>query len=323
MSSSRVLRLGTRASPLARWQADWVAARLAEHGVAVEMVLLTTRGDREQVGAIGALGGQGLFTKELQRALLAGEIDLAVHSLKDLPTDAVDGLILAAVPPRGPAGDVLVSRTVSTWDALPQGAVIGTGSLRRRTQLWHVRGDLKMQDVRGNIDTRLRKLAEGQYDALILAEAGLERLGLGSEIAQVLPKTLMLPAIGQGALGLETRSDDPHALSALTPLDDRDTRAAVTAERALLAALLGGCLAPVGAWGRVEAGRLLLSAVVLSQDGAQRIAAEAAGDSAAAAALGESVAADLLARGAGELISGARGHFSPGAAAHSPPPDSL
>lgn len=319
MSSSRVLRLGTRASPLARWQADWVAARLAEVGVEVEMVLLTTRGDREQLGPIGAMGGQGVFTKELQRALLAGEIDLAVHSLKDLPTDAVDGLTLAAVPPRGPSGDVLVSRKVSSWAELPQGAVVGTGSLRRRTQLWHARPDLKMQDVRGNIDTRLRKLDDGQYDALILAEAGLERLGLAGEIAQVLPKTLMLPAIGQGALGLETRSDDAGARSALAPLDDRETHATVAAERALLAALRGGCLAPVGAWGRIEEGLLQLTAVVLSQDGARRIAAEATGDLSAAAALGEGVAAELLAQGAGELIAGAREHFSGGASPQSPP----
>lgn len=319
MSSSRVLRLGTRASPLARWQADWVAARLAEFGVEVEMVLLTTRGDREQVGPIGAMGGQGVFTKELQRALLAGEVDLAVHSLKDLPTDVVDGLTLAAVPPRGPSGDVLVSRKVSSWEELPQGAVVGTGSLRRRTQLWHARPDLQMQDVRGNIDTRLRKLAEGQYDALILAEAGLERLGLADEIAQVLPKTLMLPAIGQGALGLETRSDDADAGATLAPLDDRETHAAVTAERALLAALRGGCLAPVGAWGRIEDGRLRLNAVVLSQDGAQRISAEAAGDLATSSALGERVAADLLAQGAGALITAARDQFSPNASPGSPP----
>ena len=281
------------------------------------MVLLTTRGDREQLGPIGAMGGQGVFTKELQRALLAGEIDLAVHSLKDLPTDEVDGLTLAAVPPRGPSGDVLVSRKVSSWEALPQGAVVGTGSLRRRTQLWHARPDLKMQDVRGNIDTRLRKLAEGQYDALILAEAGLERLGLAGEIAQVLPKSLMLPAIGQGALGLETRSDDAEARSALAPLDDRHTHATVTAERALLAALRGGCLAPVGAWGRIEDGQLRLSAVVLSQDGARRISAEAAADLAESAELGRSVAADLMARGAAELIAAARQQFKPG---ESPPP---
>ena len=321
MSTNRALRLGTRGSPLARWQADWVAARLAECGVAVELVLLTTRGDREQLGPIGALGAQGVFTKELQRALLAGEIDLAVHSLKDLPTDPVEGLVLAAVPPRGPSGDVLVSRKVVSWEALPHGAVVGTGSLRRRAQLWHARRDLEMRDVRGNIDTRLRKLAEGQYDALILAEAGLERLGLAAEIAERLPKTLMLPAIGQGALGLETREDDDRTRAALAPLDHRETHAAVAAERALLAALRGGCLAPVGAWGRIEGSRLQLSAVVLSQDGAQRLTAETAGSIEDAVALGEQAARQLLSQDAGELIAGARQGLSGGERPSAPPGD--
>jgi hydroxymethylbilane synthase len=298
--------LGTRASPLARWQADWVAAQLERHGVDVELVPLSTRGDREQAGPIGAMGGQGVFTKELQRALLAGEVDLAVHSLKDLPTDAVAGLTLAAVPPRGAAGDVLVSRKVRSWEELPAGAVIGTGSLRRRTQLWHARADLKMEDVRGNVDTRLRKLDEGLYDALILAEAGLERLGLAGEITQVLPKSLMLPAVGQGALGIEARADDRRTLAALAPLDDPETHGAVLAERALLATLRGGCLAPIGAWGRVADGRLSLSGVVLSLDGAKRLTAEAAGDVADAVALGGSVAAELLSRGAGEFIAASR-----------------
>lgn len=322
MNPVRTLRLGTRASPLARWQADWVAARLAEHGVEIEMTPLSTRGDREQSGPIGAMGGQGVFTKELQRALLAGEIDLAVHSLKDLPTDRVEGLSLAAVPLRGPAGDVLVSRKVSSWEALPQGAIVGTGSLRRRTQLWHARPDLKMHDVRGNVDTRLRKLAAGEYDALILAEAGLERLGLAGEISQVLPKSLMLPAVGQGALGLEARSDDARTRTALAPLDHGETHAAVSAERALLAALRGGCLAPVGAWGRVEGGRLRLSAVVLSQDGRQRLAAEVAGELAAAVELGQSAAAELLSRGAAELIAGARQHGPAHSSPESSPPES-
>lgn len=321
MSPVRSLRLGTRASPLARWQADWVAATLAERGVDVETVLLSTRGDREQGGPIGQMGGQGVFTKELQRALAAGEIDLAVHSLKDLPTDRVEGLSLAAVPPRGPAGDVLVCRKVSSWDALPQGAIVGTGSLRRRTQLWHARPDLNMHDVRGNVDTRLRKLAAGEYDALILAEAGLERLGLAGEISQVLPKSLMLPAVGQGALGLEARSDDARTRTALAPLNHVETHAAVTAERALLAALRGGCLAPVGAWGRVEGGLLRLSAVVLGQDGRQRLAAEVAGEPAAAAELGQRAAAELLSRGAADLIAGAR-QLPPGRSSpSSPPPD--
>lgn len=298
--------MGTRASALARWQADWVAARLSALGVAVQLTPVSTRGDREQTGPIGAMGGQGVFTKELQRALLDGEVDLAVHSLKDLPTDAVAGLTLAATPPRGPVGDVLVSRKASAWEELPQGAVIGTGSLRRRTQLWHARPDLRMQDVRGNVETRLRKLSEGQYDALILAEAGLERLGLAGEITQVLPKTLMLPAVGQGALGLEARADDEQVLAALAQLDHPETHAAVRAERAFLAAMRGGCLAPIGAFGRVESGRLRLSGVVLSPDGARRLLAEAEGELGDAGEVGQAVAADLLAQGGGELIEIAR-----------------
>lgn len=306
MMSQAPLRLGTRASPLARWQADWVAGQLAARGVNVSLVPISTRGDKVRSGPIGAIGGQGVFTKELQRALVEGEIDLAVHSLKDLPTDAVAGLRLAAVPRRGPSGDVLVSRQASSFDQLTQGAAVGTGSLRRRAQLWHARPDLRMEDVRGNVDTRLRKLDEGHYDALVLAEAGLVRLGLGERITQVLPTSLILPAVGQGALGIEARGDDARTLQLLAPLDDAETNAAVTAERAMLAALRGGCLAPVGAWGRVEAGRLRLSGVVLGGDGRRRLAAEAEGEPGQAAELGRAIAADLLRQGAAELIQSAR-----------------
>ncbi|HVX60860.1 MAG TPA: hydroxymethylbilane synthase, partial [Pirellulales bacterium] len=198
------------------------------------------------------------------------------------------------------------SRKASAWEELPQGAVIGTGSLRRRTQLWHARPDLRMQDGRGNVETRLRKLSEGQYDALILAEAGLERLGLAGEITQVLPKSLMLPAVGQGALGLEARVDDEQVLAALAQLDHPETHAAVLAERAFLAAMRGGCLAPIGAFGRVESGRLRLSGAVLSPDGAKRLLAEAEGELGDAGEVGQAVAADLLAQGGGELIEIAR-----------------
>jgi len=302
MPASAQLRLGTRASPLARWQADWVAARLRENGVEVELVLISTQGDQNQTAPVGAIGTFGVFTKEIQRALLDGRIDLAVHSLKDLPTEAVEGLCLAAVPPREEAGDALLSRDGRPFDELPSGARIGTGSVRRRAQLWHARPDLEMLDVRGNVDTRLRKLDEGQFDALVLAEAGLRRLGQADRITQVLPMSLILPAVGQGALGLETRADDAVARSCLAVLDDAATHAGVLAERALLAALRGGCLAPVGAWGRVIDGRLQLDAVVLSGDGRRKIAADTAGVPDDAAALGRQVADALLAQGAAELI---------------------
>lgn len=302
------LRIGTRGSPLARWQADWVAARLREHGVQVELVPISTRGDRQQAGPIAAIGGgEGVFTKELQRALLAGEIDLAVHSLKDLPTAPVDGLALLAVPPRGPTGDVVICRSVGSFGELPQGATIGTGSLRRRAQLWHVRPDLKMLDIRGNVDTRLRKLREGEYDALVLAEAGLQRLGLASEATELLPRSIMLPAVGQGALGLEGRRDDDATRAAVALIDDPATHAAVDAERAMLLAIRGGCLAPVGAWGRIEDdGRLKLSAVVHSGDGRTRLAAEESDALHCAVALGTRVAEALIAQGAQALIQACR-----------------
>ncbi len=244
-----LVRLGTRASLLAQWQAQWVAAQLHALGVEVELVPVTTSGDQQQT-PIGAIGGQGVFTKEIQRELLAGRIDLAVHSLKDLPTDAVAGLCLAAIPARAAVADALLSDKYPSLEQLPPGAIVGTGSLRRRAQLLHVRPDLQVRDIRGNVDTRLGKLHAGQYDAVILAEAGLERLGLSGQIAQRLPMAIMLPAVGQGALGLEVRSDDRPTLELIQSLDDADSRAAVSAERAMLAALRGGCLAPVAAWGR-------------------------------------------------------------------------
>jgi hydroxymethylbilane synthase len=302
---SSILRIGTRGSPLARWQAEWVAARLGEVGVKVELVPISTRGDQQQTGPIGEIG-TGVFTKEIQRSLLEGEVDLTVHSLKDLPTEPVEGLSLAAVPPRGPSGDVLVSREGRTMDDLPPGAVVGTGSRRRRSQLLHARSDLRMEDVRGNVDTRLRKLDEGQYDALVLAEAGLVRLGLASRIRQVLPRSLILPAVGQGALGLEARTDDAATRQIAARLDDPATHQSVLAERAMLAGLRGGCLAPVGAWGRIEGGTLHLSGVVLSPDGQRRVEADGQADPGEAVLLGQRVANNLLAQGAAELISAAR-----------------
>ncbi len=193
----------------ARWQAHWVAAQLAASGVEVDLIPMTTRGDADRA-SIGNIGSPGVFTKELQRALLDGQIDLAVHSLKDLPTDVVEGLVLAAVPARESPHDVLISRR-GPFDALPSGSVIGTGSLRRRAQLLHVRGDLQMRDVRGNVDTRLEKLAAGQYDALVLAEAGLKRLGMEGQITNIFQPEVLLPAVGQGALGIEARRRSGHA----------------------------------------------------------------------------------------------------------------
>ncbi len=231
MDTTRALQIGTRASALARWQAEWVAARLQACGHAVELVPITTHGDIVR-GPLGEAGGVGLFTKELQHALLDGRIDLAVHSLKDLPTEHVPGLALAGVPPRESVCDALLSRNNLTLAELPNGAVVGTGSLRRRAQLLHLRPDLRFVDIRGNVDTRIRKLQAGEYDAIVLAEAGLNRLQLTAHITQVLSPPEMLPAVGQGALGIEARAGDQRTRSAVDALNDPATHAAVLAERA-------------------------------------------------------------------------------------------
>lgn len=299
------LRLGTRGSALARWQADHIAGRLQALGIEVEMIHITTQGDVKS-GPLGQIGGQGLFTKEIQRALLDRRIDVAVHSLKDLPTEHFEGLVLAAVPERESPGDVLISPVARSVGDLPTQSRVGTGSTRRKAQLLYARDDLQVFDIRGNVETRLRKLDDGEYDAIVLAEAGLRRLGLTDRITHVLPRELMLPAVGQGALGIEARSDDAATLALLAPLNDPPTQAAVLAERAMLRTLRGGCLAPVGAWGRLEGGTLQLDGVVLSPDGKNRVFASSRAAPAEAEALGQRVADELLAQGAGELIAGSR-----------------
>jgi len=300
------LRLGTRASTLARWQAQWVARQIKRFGEEVELVEISTDGDRRQSAPIGSLGSQGVFTKQIQQALLDGQIDMAVHSLKDLPTESIGGLLLVAVPQREAVNDVLVARHANSLDDLPDGSVVGTGSLRRRAQLLHGRPALKVCEIRGNVDTRLRKLDAGQCDALLLAAAGLTRLGRSDRITQVLAPAEVLPAVGQGALGIEVRGNDGRTIAVAGRLDDALSHAAVSAERALLSALQGGCRAPIGAWGRVVDQQLWLSAVVLSPDGCERIYDEAAGKLADPRSLGEHVATNLLAQGAGRLVEAAR-----------------
>lgn len=300
------MRLGTRGSALARWQADHIAERLADLGATVEQTLVKTKGDQNQQGPIGTLGGQGVFTKEIQRVLLDGDVDLAVHSLKDLPTDSTPGLALAAVPQRERPGDVIVCREAGGFAELPAGAIVGTGSVRRQAQMLHRRPDLVMKDIRGNVETRLKKLDDGQYDAIVLAEAGVMRLGLTDRVTEVLPRDLILPAVGQGALGLEIRAEDQPLAELLAKLTDPSTMAAVLAERALLRALRGGCLAPVGALAEIVDGSLRLEAVVLSRDGQQRLHAVQTGQPDEAEAMGNAAAEELLAEGAAELISAAR-----------------
>jgi hydroxymethylbilane synthase len=294
------LRLGTRGSKLARWQADWVAAQLTVKGHAVEIIEIRTTGDAQPSGPIDSTTSPGLFTKEIQRALVASEVDLAVHSLKDLPTQSVKNLTLAAVPKRESAADALIGRTFRTLAEAPQGAVVGVGSLRRRAQLAHLRPDLVLADIRGNVDTRLRKLEGGEYDAIMLAEAGLTRLGWAERITERLDPATFIPAPGQGALGIECRTDDAMTRAALAALNDSATLAAITAERTCMAKLEGGCLAALGAWARPDGEGLLLSATVLSDDGGRRLDREERG--AEAVALGEAVAEALLAQGAVKLL---------------------
>jgi hydroxymethylbilane synthase len=299
--------IGTRGSALALWQVNWVAAQLTATGVKSDVKIIASRGDQQPNTPIAAIGADGVFTKELQKALLDGRIDVAVHSLKDLPTDTVKGLVLAAVPPRESPFDALISRDGKRFEQLPRGTRVGTGSLRRRAQLLHARNDLQLLDIRGNVDTRLRKLRDGEYDALILAHAGLKRLGLESQITEILPTSLMLPAVGQGALGLESRTGDHATRQILERIDDLESHQSVLAERTMLAALAGGCLAPIGAGGRVEDdGRLHLSACVVSPDGHNRLAADRFANAADAVALGRQVAEELLADGAAKLIEQAR-----------------
>jgi hydroxymethylbilane synthase len=306
MTSARRIRIGTRASPLARWQAQWVADQLAGLGHAVELVPITTHGDVDRRSPIGDIGTTGVFTKELQRALLDRRIDVAVHSLKDLPTESAPGLTLAAVPERESPHDALVSRDGRSLADLPGGARIGTGSTRRQAQLLFLRPDLEMIPIRGNVETRLAKLSAGECDALVLAEAGLKRLGLADRITERLAPPRFFPAVGQGALGLETRQDAP-ALSIIANLENPATRAAVLAERSLLRALQGGCLAPVAAFGDiVSSDELELVGIVLSSDGRKRLAERERGPWDEATAIGEKLADGLLKQGAGSLIRDAR-----------------
>src|SRR5262249_3353613 len=298
------LRIGTRGSPLALWQANHVADRLraAHPGLDLQLVEIQTAGDQVRDVPLAVIGGEGVFTKALQQALLDRQVDVAVHSLKDLPTTPIAGLVLAAVLPRGPTGDVFVSKRHRAFAELPAAATLATGSLRRKAQIAHRRPGLKLVDIRGNVETRLRKLIEQGLDGLILAQAGLERLGLTREITEVLDQSWMLPAVGQGALGLECRAEDGATGSLLVAIDDAATHAAVRAERALLAGLGGGCQMPLGAVTRVEGTSLSLRGAVLSADGRQRLEAIVTGLVGEPEALGERLARELLDRGARELL---------------------
>lgn len=297
--------IGSRASDLAMWQAEHVAAllRAAHPALTVRIEKVSSKGDRVRDVPLAKIGGKGLFTKELEVALLDHEIDLAVHSLKDLPTELPQGLCLACVPERENPWDALVSRNGETLANLPRGARVGTSSLRRQAMLRATRPDLNILDIRGNVPTRLKKLRDGEYDAIVLAMAGLTRLGLGGEVTETLGASVMLPAVGQGALGIEVREDDAALRQLLAPLNDSDTWNAVAAERALLSGLGGGCQTPLGAWARVEKGVLTLDASVCTMDGTRKLDTTQSGGVKDAIALGQTAARVLLAAGAGECLA--------------------
>lgn len=273
MNTTNTLRIATRQSPLAMWQARHVSDLIQALGIQTEIVPLVSSGDTD-MRPIDGTRQVGLFTKRIQQALLENEAEVAVHSLKDLPTEVDDRLALAAIPPREVVNDSLVSPQGYTIDSLPAGARVGTGSRRRAAQLLFRRPDLNVESIRGNVQTRLSKIAPGEFDAIVLAESGLVRLEMTSLTRTALPLTEMCPAPGQGALAIEVRSDDAFAREVLLPIDDLETRLAVTAERTLLANLNGGCLAPIAALGTVKDGQLSLSVRVLSVDGTKQLTAD-------------------------------------------------
>ncbi|PYU63858.1 MAG: hydroxymethylbilane synthase [Acidobacteria bacterium] len=296
----RILRIGTRGSMLAKWQAESVRKQLfAATGMEAEIVIIKTSGDKMQQAPLTQIGGKGIFIKELEEALLEESIDLAVHSVKDVPTDVPSRLVFPAVCRRDDVRDCLVGTTLAN---LRQGARVGTSSLRRQAQLIHLRPDLDLRDLRGNVDTRLRKVESGEYDAVMVAKAGLDRLGLSQRISEVLSPEVCMPAVGQGAITIECRLKDMEAADLLALLDDRETRTAIVAERALLSALQGGCQVPMGAWARVERNELLLDACVCSVDGSQYVKQRATAPPDQAAQLGERMARVLIEAGAQSIL---------------------
>ena len=305
---SRRVRIGTRGSQLALRQAEEVAAglRRAWPRIEVELVPIRTSGDRLATAHLAEVGGKGLFVQEIDEALREGRVDLAVHSLKDLPGERPRDLILAAFPRREDPRDVLVGATPATMDALPTGARVGTSSLRRSVQLLARRPDVAAKPIRGNVDTRLRKLRQGEYDALVLAAAGLRRLGLLDATATLLEPDEMLPAVGQGTLGVETRADDGEILALAAPLTDRETRTATLAERAFLEAVGGTCTTPLAAYARRAGNRLRLDAFVATPDGARVMRDGDVGDPERPEVLGRRLAARLLAAGAEAIIQTGR-----------------
>ena len=312
------LRIGSRGSALALWQAEHVRSRLSalDPALDISIEIIHTTGDKITDVALSKIGDKGLFTKELDRAIVDNQVDLAVHSLKDIPTALAEGMELSAVLERIDPRDALVVAPgrPTTLAQLAPASRVGTSSLRRKAQLLALRPDLVIADLRGNLDTRLGKVADGQYDAVILALAGIERLGFSDSVAQRLDPPEWLPAVGQGALGITTRIDDTHTRTVVQLLEHAPTRAAVTAERALLATLEGGCQIPIGALGTGE-GRLTLHALVASVDGTRIVRGEQSGSAKAARQIGESLAQDLIEKGARVILAELRSAVAPSPAA--------
>jgi hydroxymethylbilane synthase len=304
----RNITIGTRGSQLALWQARWAKANLEKFhpGLEAEIRVITTRGDRVLDVSLPKLGeqGKGLFTKELEDEMLAHDIDVAVHSLKDLPTEITPGLTIGAIGEREDVRDALVARSgISGFNGLPIGARIGTSSLRRQSQLHYARSDLALFPIRGNVDTRLRKLDSGDFDAVVLASAGLRRLGRADRITEYLSEDLMLPAVGQGALAIQIRADDQLLADLVMPLDHRQSRLACSAERAFLRGLGGGCLVPIAALATVEDDTLTLRGLVASPDGSEVIRGLETGPAGEPDVVGDRLACDLLGRGADRLLA--------------------
>ena len=302
--STEPFRIATRKSPLALWQAEHVRSRLqdAHPGLSVELVTMSTKGDRVLDSPLAKIGGKGLFVKELEQGMLAGYADIAVHSMKDVPVEFPDGLGIGAILEREDPHDAFVSNRFDSVDALPEGAVVGTSSLRRQCQLRAVRPDLDIRDLRGNVGTRLGKLDNGDYAAIVLACAGLKRLGLADRITQSIEAATMLPAIGQGIIGIEARLDDGRVSELLVPLHDDDTAVRLAAERSLNATLAGGCQAPVAGHAVLEGGKLRLRGLVGWPDGSAIVRGEVSGVLDEAESLGHGLAEDLLARGARPIL---------------------
>jgi hydroxymethylbilane synthase len=299
-----MLTIGSRGSQLALWQSRWIQARIQSFGVETRIEIIHTTGDKITDVALSKVGTKGLFTKEIEEALLSGAIDLAVHSLKDMPTELPDHLTLAAIPEREDPRDAMVGRSLGS---LAPKAKVGTSSLRRAAQLRAKRPDLDIENIRGNLDTRLRKLDEGQYDAIVLASAGLRRLGWENRITELLDPDVMCPAVGQGALAVETRADGCAAEEMAKRLEHPESRIAVTAERAVLRALGGGCQVPIGAYATVDGDALQLRAIIVSPDGTEIIRKQSSGASRDAAVIGRALGEELLARGGKQILEAVYG----------------